>query len=1068
MWCLPLLKMKAIKGYLSCKVTNFDWKVCTMTQFNSNDEQKKQTHWRSVDDLENSPEFLSKLQREFPHGASELEMRPGVHRRKFLGMIGASMALAGVVTSGCIRRPKGHIYPENHRAEDSLPGVPKHFATSVQIAGGVLGMLVTSTDGRPTKIDGNSNHPMSNPISSSKIGSSNGFAQAEILNMYDPDRGQNCLFQNKKIAKKDIYSALKSCLENSLKTDGSDTALIYSTNSSLSFANLLEEFKQKYPKAILVENDLKYSSNRKSALSQITNTYAVDQVYDLLNANTILAVDSDFMGVEGDSVKNAREFAEKRRVVDKGSVMNRLYAIESNISTTGSIADHHYSLRSGKMGDFLLGIAAELNRLGIAFPIEVSDAIRNKRVFSDSLQKWIRVCAKDLYNDRGSSLIIAGERQPVWVHILTHAINVSLNNVGKTVSLISDSTKPKGLDNYQTLIQSLQKDTIKNLIIVGGNPVYTAPIDYNFANLFKKVKNSFYLGLTYDETAEVCNYYLPKTHFLETWGDTRSSNGVFAITQPLMAPLFDDAVDEYSLVYFLNKLTELDSSYKYIKNYWQSKLSNSINFENIWRESLSKGVLLDFNKETKLTPSYSYTAFSSSYAKSVKLSEPNKDALEIDFALDKTLYDGTYSNNAWMQELPDPISKLVWDNALYMSPKTAAALGLKGKPKPGTSDVDVVKVTYQNKSVEVAVWELPGVADFSCVLHLGYGRKFGKVATGCGFNANLIRTSESWFGGDVKIQKTGKKYSLVSTQEHSSMSGTPGVKEDRPPVVREATLDHFKAKPDFVAEHELLPVEKHKSNLFKFPEDPAQKKWARQQWGMAIDLNTCIGCNACTVACQAENNISVVGKEEVFKNREMNWIRVDRYFTGSVDDPEIRTVFQPVNCQHCENAPCEAVCPVAATVHSPDGLNDMAYNRCVGTRYCANNCPYKVRRYNFFNYSKADDERNPLYAMQKNPNVTVRFRGVMEKCSYCVQKINKARSKFKKSSDGLIPDGAVVTACQNVCPTNAITFGDVADPLTMVSKLKAQSRNYAILGELNTKPRTTYLAKLRNANTELG
>ncbi len=1057
-----------VKVNLTCKVTNFDWKVCTMTQFNSNDEQNKQTHWRSLDDLENSPEFLNKLQREFPHGASELEMRPGVHRRKFLGMIGASMALAGVVTSGCIRRPKGHIYPENHRLEDSLPGVPKFYATSAQIAGGVMGLSVTSTDGRPTKIDGNARHPMSNPIAASKIGSSNGFVQAEILNMYDPDRGQKCLNQNKVLSKKDVLTYLKTVLEDSAKSEGSELALIYSSNSSLAFASLIEEFKQKYPKSIVVENDLKYSTNRKNALTQVTNSYSADQNFDLLNANIILSVDADFMGIEGDAVKNARQFAEKRKVVDKSSVMNRLYAVESNFSTTGSIADHHYTLRSGKMGDFLLGIAAELNRLGLVFPSEIADVIRNKRNFTESLQKWIRICANDLYNNRGASLVITGERQPVWIHILTHAINVALNNIGKTVHIVTDSSKPKGIEQYSNLVQALQKNTIKNLIVIGGNPVYTAPIDYNLVPLFNKVPNSFYLGFSYDETAEVCKYYLPKTHFLETWGDTRSASGTFSLTQPLIAPLFDEALDEYSFIYFLNKLTALESNYQFIKNFWANKIGNSANFDSTWKQALSVGIITDFNKETNISTYSNYSAFSTNYAKALKLTEPTADSLEIDFALDKTLYDGTYSNNAWMQELPDPISKLVWDNALYISPKTAAALNLKGKPKPGTSEVDMVKVTYQGKSIEVAVWELPGVADFTCILHLGYGRKFGKVAKGSGFNANQLRTSESWFGSGVKIQKIGKKYSLVSIQEHSSMSGTPGIKEDRPPVVREATLDYFKAKPNFVLEHELLPVEKHKSNLFKFPEDPAQKKWARQQWGMTIDLNTCIGCNACTVACQAENNISVVGKEDVFKNREMNWIRVDRYFTGSVDDPELRTVFQPVNCQHCENAPCEAVCPVAATVHSPDGLNDMAYNRCVGTRYCANNCPYKVRRYNFFNYSKADDERNPLYAMQKNPNVTVRFRGVMEKCTYCVQKINQARSKYKKTSDGIVPDGAVITACQNVCPTNAIVFGDVADSSTMVSKLKAQTRNYAVLGELNTKPRTTYLAKLRNTNTELG
>jgi MoCo/4Fe-4S cofactor protein with predicted Tat translocation signal len=1038
-----------------------------MTKFNSNDEQKKQTHWRSMEDLENSPGFLNKLQREFPHGASELEMRPGVHRRKFLGIIGASMALAGVVTTGCIRRPKEHIYPENNRPEDTIPGVPKFYATSAQIGGSVLGLLVTSTGGRPTKIDGNVRHPMNNPIGNSKIGSSNGFAQAEILNMYDPDRGQKCLVSNKEIIKKDAYIELRKSLGNSKKLEGSNLALVYASNSSLSFAHLIEEFKTNYPKAIVVEQDSNYSNNRKIGLSNIVST-PVDASYDFMAANVVLAIDSDFMGVEGDSVKNARQFAEKRRVLNQTSSMNRLYSVESSFSTTGTMADHHYTLRSGRMGDFLFAIATELFNFGAPFPSEISEQLKNKRIFSESLTRWIKACAKDLYQQKGNSLVVVGDRQPAWIHALAFSINLSLGSVGKTISLIPDTSQPKGVTNYSSLKSALENNSIQTLIVVGGNPVYTSAADLNFNDLFSKVKESFYLGYSQNETAEVCKNFFPKTHFLETWGDSRSTDGTVGITQPLIAPLFDESVDEYSFVYSLSHNDDAESGYLLIRKYWQNKLGNPNDFETIWRQYLSNGTLADYHKETLTNPSYSFAGFSAAYIKAIKLSEPNENSLEIDFALDRTVYDGQYSNNAWMQETPDPISKLVWDNALFISPKTAKALGLLARPKPGKSEVDLVKVTYQNRSMEVAVWESPGIADFTGVLHLGYGRKYGRVAKGCGFNANLIRTSDSWFGSGLKIQKTGKYYSLVSSQEHGSMSGTPGMKEDRPPVVREATLSQFKSNPSFVLEHELLPVEEQKSNLFKFPEDPAQKKWARQQWGMTIDLNSCLGCNACSVACQSENNISVVGKEEVFKNREMAWIRIDRYFTGDVDNPEMRAVFQPINCQQCENAPCEAVCPVAATVHSPDGLNDMAYNRCVGTRYCANNCPYKVRRYNFFNYSKIDDERNPLYAMQKNPNVTVRFRGVMEKCTYCVQKINNARSKFKKVSDGIIPDGAVTTACQSVCPTNAIVFGDVADPDSAVSKLKAQSRNYALLGELNTKPRTTYLAKLRNANPELG
>lgn len=1050
-----------------CKVTNFDWKDCTMTKFNSNDEHNKQKHWRSIDDLESSPEFLKKLHSEFPHGASEFEIRPGVHRRKFLGLIGASMALAGVTSVGCIRRPKEHIYPETHRPEDSIPGVPKYYATSARIGGSVLGLLVTSTGGRPTKIDGNPKHIMSNPVTKSKIGSSNGFAQAEILNMYDPDRGQKCLFKNKEIDKKEAYIALRSSLINAKQLQGKGVALVYASKKSPTFTHILDEFKINYPKALIVEQDSCYAQNRKKSLNNILNSYA-DVSYDFMKAKVILSVDSDFMGIEGDGVKNARQFAEKRKVVDQTSSMNRLYSVESNFSLTGTMADHHYTLRSSQMGDFLFAIASELSNLGLSFSSEISSKINNKKSFPDSLAKWIKICANDLYQQKGNCLIVVGDRQPSWVHMLAFAINLALDALHKTVYLHSSTAvQSKDVLDNSKLKSALNENSIHTLIIVGGNPVYTSGCDLEFADLFSKVKDSFYLGHSFNETAEVCKYYFPKTHFLEAWGDTYATDGTIGITQPLIAPLFEDSVDEYSFVYSLSHFDDAKSGYSIIRDYWKNKLVNSSQFEASWRQYLSNGIVGDVRNESSLNYKYSFASFHKEYESSVKLSEPNQNSLEVDFVLDRTMYDGEYSNNAWMQETPDPITKLVWDNALLISPKTAKMLGLRARPKPGKSEVDLVKVTYQNRSMEIAVWEVPGVADFTAVLQLGYGRKYGRVAKGCGFNANLIKTSETWFGSGLTIQKTGKFYSLVSSQEHGSMSGTPNVKFDRPPAIREATLAQYKTNPLFVLDHELLPIEEQKSNLFKFPEDPAQKKWARQQWGMTIDLNSCIGCNACSIACQAENNISVVGKEEVFKNREMSWIRLDRYFTGDVDNPEIRTSFQPLNCQQCENAPCEAVCPVAATVHSPDGLNDMAYNRCVGTRYCANNCPYKVRRYNFFNYSKIDDERNPLYAMQKNPNVTVRFRGVMEKCTYCVQKINSGRSKFKKTNDGIIPDGAVTTACQSVCPTNSIVFGDIANPESEVSKLKALNRNYSLLGELNTKPRTTYLAKLRNTHPEL-
>ncbi|MES2614271.1 MAG: 4Fe-4S dicluster domain-containing protein [Bdellovibrionota bacterium] len=993
----------------------------------------------------------------------DLEVTPGVGRRKFLGLMGASMALAGAATSGCIRRPKEYIYPDNERPENTLPGVPKNYSTTALIGSTVLGLSVTSTDGRPTKIDGNSRHPTSNPIPQSNIGSSNAFAQAEILNLYDPERGQHCVKNGKNISKQDALTQIKNLVTLTKNEQGKGLAFAYESCASPAFAGQLNQFQKMYPKALFVEQDTTYSGNRLEGLSLVTDQN-VDVAYNLSKANVILSADSDFLSLEGDSVKYARQFAESRRVLNEYSTMNRLYCVESNMSLTGSNADHRYTMHSNLIGDFLLLLLKELNLNSIKLPSGFEIPLFPKTSFNDKFKKWVKALAKDLASQAGHGVVIVGDKQPQWVHALGFAINCALGAVSsEIVALVPVKTRPVFVKNMSALVEEIQHNAVQTLIMIGGNPAYAQPADFGFSKALAKVTNSVYLGLFPDETAKLSTYYVPQTHFLESWGDMLSTEGISSVRQPLIAPLFDECVNEYEFVSHLIDEKPL-SDYDIVRSIFGNSFT-----EGQWRQHLSDGVLKDSLKYQQTEFKFNFSHISSYYEKNIVFAEPTAQKLNIDFVLDSSLYDGRYANNAWLQELSNPIHKLVWDNAFFMSPKTAKALGLNGKPKPGKSAVDVIKVTYNKRVLEAAVWEVPGIADFTLVLSLGYGRSFGKVSQGSGFNANLIRTSNAWTGNNVIVEKTGKTYSLVSTQEHSSMSGTPKLKEDRPPVIRETTFENFKKKPAFVLNYELLDVKEQKSNLFPYPSNPTQAKWSWQQWGMTIDLTTCIGCNACTVACQAENNISVVGKEEIFKNREMSWIRIDRYFEGNVDAPEVRTAFQPMNCQHCENAPCEAVCPVAATTHSPDGLNDMAYNRCVGTRYCANNCPYKVRRYNFFNYSKIDDERNPLYAMQKNPNVTVRFRGVMEKCTYCVHKINAAKIKANQiSSMGIVPDGGIVTACQSACPTNSIVFGDVADPKSKVSKLKATARNYSLLGELNTRPRTTYLAKLRNVNPEIG
>jgi len=1039
-----------------------------------NSTQKKEKKiWCSAADYENSPEFLATLEKEFPSGAQELSIKPGIERRKFLEIIGSSMALAGIMSTGCIRRPKEFIYPETHRPEDTLPGVSKFYSTTAPIGSNVLGLSVTSTDGRPTKIDGNHRHPMSNPVSHSKLGASNAFAQAEILNLYDSDRGQTCssIKPSETVTKKFVLNALYTALQKS--KDGDGISVLVESFASPTFYRLLTNLREKYPNITLAEHNTFYDQNSSDGATKFVGQNA-KLSYNIDAADVIFALDSDFLGLEGNTVKNAREFSERRKQVDTNKSMNRLYSIESNLSVTGSNADHRYALASSQIPYVLVRLASELQKYGI--PITQIPKLRHDIDFNARLSKWISAAAKDIAAHKNKALITIGEKQPSWVHTFALTINKSLGAFGKTLDIVKSAT-PKWLKKPEDLISSHQKKPIETLIIIGGNPAYGLPSNLNFKNITENAKKSFYLGYFFDETAKAASYYVPKTHFLESWGDVLTNDGTYSIRQPLISPLFEQCMSEYEFVSSLiDEKPQSDyqlvreNCKKFVGNIDQNSTEINSSFENAWRSYLSTGVvsqknlvLKDFSNSDLNFISESYYQYERGIGKTHTNSKSPR--LEIVFSLSNTIYDGRYANNSWMQELPDPISKLVWDNALLLNPKTAKKIGTSGNPKPGSSTVDMVTVTYQDRTLSVPVWEVPGIAEGSAILSLGFGGQQGQVAKRAGFNTNLIRTTDVWFDTNVKIEKNGQTYSLVSTQEHGTMTGHASADIHRTPAVRSASLKEYIKNPNFVLKDEVLPKSEQKSFLFKFPKDPAQAKWARQQWGMTIDLNSCIGCNACTVACQAENNISVVGKEQVHISRVMHWIRLDRYFTGDFNDPELQTLFQPMNCQHCENAPCEAVCPVVATAHSPDGINEMTYNRCVGTRYCANNCPYKVRRFNFFNYSEENDKKNSLYAMQKNPNVTVRFRGVMEKCTYCVHKINIAKNKVEGS---LVPNGSVQTACQSVCPTNAIEFGDIADPTTTVSELKALPRNYGILGELNTQPRTTYLAKIRNVNLEIG
>lgn len=998
-----------------------------------NPEMKSgQKYWRSLEDLANTPEFAEKLRREFPQGASELEVVLPVDRRRFLSIMGASMALAGVV-SGCIRKPTEKILPYSMRPEEIIEGKALYYASAMYVGSSVMGVLVESHEGRPTKIEGNPQHPMS-------FGATNHWAQANILEMYDPDRAQFVLNQGEKSNWESFKKFSSSHFETQRANGGKGLALLIDSLPSPTLRELLADFRRSYPQARLFQFDPAVSEQRNKALG-IIGQGNTTPVYELDKAEVVLALDSDCLGFEGDGVRNARLFMSRRRMTSEQSHMNRLYAVEPAFTTTGGTADNRLSLRSSQMGEFLLILASELGRLGVQIPAAVEAKARAVGRGGVSYAKWIAALASDLANNRGKSAVIIGDGQPEWVHALGFAVNEGLGNVGTTVVLVPDAGAPQ-VESLPQLTESLRAAQIQTLIILGGNPVYAAPADLNFAEALKQATTTLHLSYYPDETSRLCTWHVPRSHNLEAWGDLRAADGTVSIRQPLIAPLFESLSEIEFVAHVVAAKSE--RGYDLVKNTWQTRTSMGAGFERAWKRWLHDGIVSEGKPPRNPTP-FTWSGLESLMAGVVAAPAVSPDNLEVRFALDPSVLDGRFANLAWLQELPDPVSKLTWDNAALLSPKTAKALGVVSE--------DVVELSYQGRYLKIPVFEVPGIADNTLILPLGYGREFGRVAIGAGANVTAVRTSKAMtFDSGAKLTKTGTILALASTQEHGSMEGRP--------IVRETSLAEYKKAPNFTDKFELMVKEKQKTFLWTRP-NPI----SGQQWGMSIDLTTCTGCNACTVACQAENNIPIVGKKEILNGRELHWIRIDRYFTASVDDPQV--VYQPMACVHCENAPCESVCPVGATIHSPEGLNDMAYNRCIGTRYCANNCPYKVRRFNFFNYPKENDEQNPLLAMQKNPNVTVRFRGVMEKCTYCVQRINEAKIEAKREGNGVVPDGRIVTACQQVCPTESIVFGDINNPDSKVSRLKRQNREYGVLGELNTQPRTTYLAKIRNPHPEL-
>jgi MoCo/4Fe-4S cofactor protein with predicted Tat translocation signal len=1041
-----------------------------MSPLNLDPKNTGKQYWKSLDELGEAPEYKEFLEREFPVGASELGS--GVSRRNFLQVMGAGMALAGVTGCKVIRRPVQNILPYNKMPESLIPGVPQFYATAMSVGGEAIGLLVESHEGRPTKVEGNPKHP-------SSLGASSRYNQASVLGLYDPDRSQTPLKSGMSSDWNSFWSNIEPIMATYKQNGGQGLRFLSGFIASPSLADTKASVLKTYPNAQWTTYESVNRDAQVAGIMAVTGA-TLDPHYKFGMAKRVLSIDADFFESESDNLPNSKAFV-KTRNPDLGTeAMSRLYVVESQYSTTGGAADHRLRVKPSQIVPVLILIAKELQAQGVSlgdWGTEIS-ALSADPASAGVNAAWITEAAKDLAAYKGASLVVVGKYQPALAHALGHVVNVGLGNIGATLEYrpsASKSLNGESSGSYASiaaLTSAMDAGQVETLVILDCNPAFATPADLNFSAKLAKVKNVIHLGAEVDETAALAGWHLPLNHFMEEWGDGLAYDGTAAIAQPLIAPMYaTQGVSE--VLAGLAGLAQRQS-HDIVKEFWR-KQSGQVDFEHIWRRWLHDGVM-DKTAYATVQPSVvkdGITKTALAYAEMTK--SVKAGGVEIQFRAHGNLYDGRFANNAWLQELPDPITKLTWDNAVYLSPKMADKVGVSNqlfnKDKTGTSMGEyrhrpMVNVTVNGRTLEAVAWILPGLSDETVLLHFGYGRrKTGKVGSSTGFDAYTLMTSASpFFAGDVTVQATGGRYEVACTQDHWSVEGRP--------IVRESSLEGYdENKEEAFSEekwNEHPGAKKGEIEKSLWTETSAVKGGDRgtfdftqgMQWGMVIDFNSCTGCNTCLVACTSENNVPVVGKEQVLRGREMHWIRLDRYFSGNIDNPEL--VFQIMACQQCENAPCEEVCPVAATSHSHEGLNDMAYNRCVGTRYCSNNCPYKVRRFNFFNYTS--QWKNSSLAMQKNPDVTVRFRGVMEKCTYCVQRINRARIQYKNKGQEVIPDGAVTPACAQACPTDAIVFGNINDPESRVAKLKTHPRNYGVLRDLNTKPRTSYLGRVRNPN----
>jgi len=1060
--------------------------------------QNGKEYWRSVEEFVDAPEFEEFVKREYPDHAETWD--DALSRRNFIKVMGASLALAGL--SGCVIQPPEKIVPYVTQPDGQLPGKPLYFATSYTLGGVAMGLLAKSYDGRPVKIEGNPDHPGSR-------GATDVRAQASLLDMYDPDRTKQINFRGAPKTWPQFTTELRTAIDQDRQNGGAGIRFLSETVTSPTIVNQFRQIAAELPNSRWIQYE-PINSDNSFAGAKMAFGAPAQTVYHFDRAERILLLDADVFS--GFNVGYLKDYVAGKAWSAEKKDINRLYVVETTATITGAKADHRLAVKPSQLVEVAKGIAQRVGVSGAS------------STYGGNVQ-WLDAMARDLVAFKGRSLVVAGDSAPPIVHALANAMNGALGNIGQTVEFLepfAPGSDKLQIDQFRELIADIDAGKVKLLVILSGNPAYTSPADLKltFERINEKVPLRVYVGPHENETADICHWNIPEKHFLEAWGDGRAFDGTVSLTQPLIAPLYDSHnITEVLQLFFREHFDKTD--YDILKGFWQTQnvaaprpaavaataagtttgtttaantntaapasattaatrasqantasaapatggaTTAATAFEDRWRKYVHDGMI----PNTAASPKG--VSVSTGFLSQPQPPAPSGGAFEINLRPDPNIYDGRFANNGWMQELPKPLNKVTWDNVALASPATAAKLGVNQDREydpqtggeSGTTFVntkgtnqfsDLVTLTYAGNNISkgVPVWVTPGQPDDVVTIFMGYGRKRGgRIAQDVGHDVYEVRTSNTmdWATGDLK--PTGERATISSTQLHFNMEGRD--------LLRSWDLEKFNEDPKLGVQEDhypdsMYPYEQHQETYNK-----------NHKWGMTIDLNNCVGCNACVIACQSENNIPVVGREQVDRHRMMHWLRIDAYFGGDdVNNPE-GPHFQPVLCQQCEQAPCEVVCPVHATVHSAEGLNDMVYNRCVGTRYCSNNCPYKVRRFNFLLYQDWD---TPQYKLMRNPEVSIRSRGVMEKCTYCTQRIAAARIEAEKDGSRPIRDGEVVTACQAACPTNVFSFGDLHDQNSVVAKKKRDPRNYTLLNDLNTQPRTTYLAELKNQNKEM-